>query len=47
MLSIKQEIHFTKSLGKQTQSANQLWSVYVITKEKNISKILQKLRPEN
>ena len=43
-LSMKQEIHFTEYLGKQTQSVNDIWPVYIILQKK---KILQKLQPEN
>ena len=43
-LSVKQEIHFTEYLGKQTKSVNDIWPVYVILQKK---KILQKLQPEN
>ena len=29
-LGRKQEIHFTEELGKETQSVNEIWPVYVI-----------------
>ena len=35
---MKQEIHFTKYLGKQTQSVNEIWLVYVILQKKKIIK---------
>ena len=46
-LSIKQ-IYFTESFGKQIQSVNEIWPVYVILqKNKFHQKFLQNLRPEN
>ena len=43
-LSIKQEIHFTEYLGKETQSVNETWPVYVtLPKKKFHQKVLQKM----
>ena len=35
---MKKEIHFTEYFGKQTQSTNEIWPRYHITKEKCFSK---------
>ena len=48
MPSIKQELNFTEYLGKETESVNEIWSVYVTLQNKNdYQQILQKMRPEN
>ena len=43
-LSMKQEMHFTEYLGKQTHSVNDIWPVCIILQKK---KIIQKLQPGN
>ena len=45
---MKQEIQFTEYLGKEIQSVNEIWPVYVILqKEKFYEKNPQRLPPEN
>ena len=39
---MKQEIHFARQHGKQTQSGNEIWPVYVILENKNFIKTLYK-----
>ena len=47
-LSIKEKIHFTEYLEKETWSVNEIWPVYVILKKKKIyEKNPQNLPPEN